>query len=755
MAFLRRRDWLALAFILLLAAGLRFYRLDGSSLWSDEGNTWAIVQRSFSQIARDAALDIHPPGYYWLLKLWTTLWGIDATGLRSFSAVAGVLLVAVVYATGRRVDRAMGMQVALPAAFLAALNPFQIYYSQEARMYLLLALAGAGLLWALLAWFDRGEAGQPALGPALVFVVCGSVGLWTHYSFPILLAAAGLAYLWHWWRQRPAGGRAWLRLATFALAHAAVILSFAPWLPTAVARVRQWPKGGVDVAPLDGLALTLRTLTFGPLAGLPDPLWPWLLAAGLLPLLGMAALARRPHGVALALWLLAPVGLMAGLGLFTPAFLKFLLVASPAWVLLSAAAPEVLPRPWLGRGLVAASALALALAVLPVYMTSPTVRDNYAGIARTIAALGDPATDLVLLDAPGQADVWAYYDPGFRVLALPRTRPPDPAATQAELAAAVAGRRQLFALFWATDEADPEGLVERWLDQHAFRGLESWQGNVRFVLYTLPNRLTCADLNPATRFGPSIVLLGECQPMRPQSVPAGATALVQLRWQTDAPLAQQLKVSVQLLDGRDQVVAQHDGEPAGRPTDSWPPDVMIADNHGLMIPPGTPPGVYRLIVAVYDPATGARLPAGAGDAYPLGEVTVVRPTRALPADVAPIRIRAGRRLGPVTLAGYDIHRKGYSHAPQTPLQPGDLLHVTLLWQAPAPLPAGWPADTTFTLRLGDQTLTAPLAGPDYPTGNWRPGELVRGEFDIPYTGTGDRPALEVAGSRLRLTRVPH
>ncbi|OUC08677.1 hypothetical protein RY27_07540, partial [Litorilinea aerophila] len=69
-----RLAWLEpalLAFLLLLGAGLRFYRLDASSLWSDEGNTWALMGRSVARIAQDAAANIHPPGYYWLLKLWS------------------------------------------------------------------------------------------------------------------------------------------------------------------------------------------------------------------------------------------------------------------------------------------------------------------------------------------------------------------------------------------------------------------------------------------------------------------------------------------------------------------------------------------------------------------------------------------------------------------------------------------------------------------------------------------------------------
>ena len=280
-----------------------------------------------------------------------TLFGNSAAAMRAFSALAGLLLVGMVYAIGRRLDRltAHRASIALSAAWLAALNPFQLYYSQEARMYLLLALAGAGLFWSLLVWIEREAVGQSATAPIIGFVFCGALGLWTHYSFPILLCAAGLAYLWHWRTLLAAQQQPTLALTRYILANLAVILAFAAWLPTAIDRVLHWPQGGDATALSDGVLLTLRTLTFGPLRQLPDPLWPWLLVAALLPLLGIIALMRSPQGVALALWLLAPVGLMFGLGLFSDAFLKFLLTASPAWVLLCASAPLLLPRPRLGR----------------------------------------------------------------------------------------------------------------------------------------------------------------------------------------------------------------------------------------------------------------------------------------------------------------------------------------------------------------------------------------------------------------------
>lgn len=77
------------AAILLLAAFLRFYHLSAQSLWSDEGNSAALARRGFTEIAQRTAFDIHPPLYYWLLKIWMVIWGDSEAGLRSLSAVLG------------------------------------------------------------------------------------------------------------------------------------------------------------------------------------------------------------------------------------------------------------------------------------------------------------------------------------------------------------------------------------------------------------------------------------------------------------------------------------------------------------------------------------------------------------------------------------------------------------------------------------------------------------------------------------------
>ena len=779
-----------------------------------------------------AAADIHPPGYYWLLKLWSLVFSHSSWALRAFSALTGTLTVAVVYAIGKAVisyqlsvsseqsSPVASRQPPIPntqypipifplfAALLVALNPFQIFYSQEARMYSLLMLESAALVWVALGnggrrTADGGAHSQLATRHSqftihnsqfiISFALLAAAGLWTHYIFPVVLAAIGIAFVWFRRRDFYAIRNTQYAILPFLTANLLALLLFLPWLPTAIDRVLAWPAGGADISALDGLRLTLQTLAVGPIRSAPKLSWPWLTLVGVLPLIGLWRLRRNPAAPFLALWLLAPVGLMFGLGLFTDSFLKFLLVASPAWCVLTAYCVLCIPyfaasdqmdsrrgaetqrekrrsKFHLSRFTHRASnvttyairntqyaipilALALAYFVLPAYYADPAARDNYAGMAATITALGDPSSDLVILNAPGQVDVWAIYDPGLPVLALPAQRPAERATTETALAAGVADRRQLFALFWATEQSDPAGIVEGWLNRNAFKGLESWQGNVRFVQYSLPNRLTCEEFTPPVRFGETIQLTRVCLPGQ-RTVVAGTSFPLSLHWQTDAPIDRRYKATIQLLNPQNQVIGQQDGEPGGGslPTDGWQPGVEIVDKRGVYAAPGAPPVDYRLILALYDAETGERLAVGGGNSLPLGAVNVSRPTHRLPTTIVSMRTRLDKPVGPLLLVGYDAYAKGFAHDPARPLLPGELLHVTLYWQTPAPLPAGWPDDLAFTLSLGGEQISAPLAGAGFPTGAWQAGDFARGDVDIPYRGDG-LLILSVDGQEIRLGRV--
>ncbi|MEO8612284.1 MAG: hypothetical protein ABI690_30595, partial [Chloroflexota bacterium] len=80
--------------VLLIAFFLRFHNLGVQSFWNDEGSSYVQATRSFADIASNAARDIHPPGYYWLLAIWRQFSGDSEFGLRALSAFASLLTVA-------------------------------------------------------------------------------------------------------------------------------------------------------------------------------------------------------------------------------------------------------------------------------------------------------------------------------------------------------------------------------------------------------------------------------------------------------------------------------------------------------------------------------------------------------------------------------------------------------------------------------------------------------------------------------------
>ncbi|RMF26414.1 MAG: hypothetical protein D6759_19705, partial [Chloroflexi bacterium] len=248
-----------LLLILLLAALLRFYRLDAQSFWNDEGNSARLAERSVTLILEGAAGDIHPPGYYLALHTWRAVWGESEFALRSFSALCGLSIVALVYALGRALFDA---SVGLVAAFLAAINPFQVYYSQEARMYALLALeavAATGLLVAGL----RGR--RWALGG---YALVAAAGLYTHYAFPFVLLAHNLLVLL--WLVREARWPLGLvqdappsLLLRWSAVQALVLLLYLPWLPIAWRQVTGWPVPRESPALMSALVEIFRLLTLG------------------------------------------------------------------------------------------------------------------------------------------------------------------------------------------------------------------------------------------------------------------------------------------------------------------------------------------------------------------------------------------------------------------------------------------------------------------------------------------------------------
>jgi len=137
---LREQPELAvLATIVLLGGGLRFATLGLQSYRYDEAVTAIRVLHSslFDTLSAVPNSESSPPLYYAVAWLWSRLFGIGEVGLRSLSALAGTASIIVIYLAASTLTT---RRVGLIAAAIVAVNPFLIWFSQDARAYSLVFL---------------------------------------------------------------------------------------------------------------------------------------------------------------------------------------------------------------------------------------------------------------------------------------------------------------------------------------------------------------------------------------------------------------------------------------------------------------------------------------------------------------------------------------------------------------------------------------------------------------------------------------
>ena len=84
-------------------------------------------------------------------------------------------------------------------------------------------------------------------------------------------------------------------------------------------------------------------------------------------------------------------------------------------------------------------------------------------------------------------------------------------------------------------------------------------------------------------------------------------------------------VFVQLLGDGDRIVGQQDAPPGDGllPTTSWIKDEVLTDVHLLAVRADAPAATYRLVVGLYDPASGARLPVYVNGVRQQGDMIVL------------------------------------------------------------------------------------------------------------------------------------
>jgi 4-amino-4-deoxy-L-arabinose transferase-like glycosyltransferase len=278
------------------AAALRFIGLGTQSMWYDELSTTQVITGSVSGLLdRIRHSEGTPPLYFVLATVWSHAFGSGDAAIRSMSALAGTLTVPVAYLVTRAVGG--GRRAGLLVAALVAVNPFLIWYSQEARAYALAVL----LVTVALLFFVKAFQ-EPTTRNGLLFAVAGLLAVATHY-FALVVIGPELVALVYVHRHEP-------RFLAAVLAPLAV--GGALLVPLAAL---QRSTGLQDWISDWSLAFRLRSLArffaIGP--GAPEP-WLWWLVVGATVVAVALALAfgpapERSWARRLALLVVAGVGI--------------------------------------------------------------------------------------------------------------------------------------------------------------------------------------------------------------------------------------------------------------------------------------------------------------------------------------------------------------------------------------------------------------------------------------------------------------
>jgi len=220
---LRARYSLIITLLLTAAGfGIRLHYLAGDSFWIDEIATIQGAQSAATafQAARD-----HPPLIYLITALSINTLGENEFAARIPSAFAGTLAIPAIVVLGTLLG-APG--AGLWAAFLLALSPFHLRYSQLSRHYALL------MLLSLISYIMLFRAvKQPKWSYWLVYGITTAANLYTHFAAMLVLGAQAIVIAG--WSMAQINRR---RLAVLIYPAAAILLAliiFIPWVPRFVA----------------------------------------------------------------------------------------------------------------------------------------------------------------------------------------------------------------------------------------------------------------------------------------------------------------------------------------------------------------------------------------------------------------------------------------------------------------------------------------------------------------------------------------
>ncbi len=512
--------WIMLV-LMLVAFVWRLQGLGTKSLWRDEVDTLYFALGDFHlMLSAFVSPGQNGPLYFLSLRPWLQIAGSSEFALRFPSACFGVLAIPFLWLVARRLipghdpdpasvaaptnERAYDTSIPktskwnlilsnapLLAAIFFAVNPYQVWYGQEGRMYSLVCLLALLAAWFWLKGIDSG-----GWWPWVAYMVTVSIAIYSHLLMILLIPLHLIWFIIAW----PKSKAHW---RIYGLALAGLTVPYAPML---------WWQWDLLMAaekrtgfPFTPLPMIVKTLLMEQSRGF----WqvdnmPWLVPTTVLGLIGLAIgflwigapqssslnrLAAWRRHLLVVSWLLLPVLMIYILSLRQPVFqARYVIWIAPAAMMLLALGVQwiccnmgLLARP-LTIGLVA------YVVVFWLYAGWQQKRlDNKYDLRGAVTYISErrKPDDLLILQIPHMAFAYRYYssDQGRNPFANSDARlgrwadglwtnhslPDDRARIQADqqMLDMTAGTTGIWVMRSEVDMWDRRHLMDQWLDDNA------------------------------------------------------------------------------------------------------------------------------------------------------------------------------------------------------------------------------------------------------------------------------------------------
>lgn len=225
--------------ILIIIVGILFITLSSihANLWFDESYSVAISNNhSFQEIWGITGHDVHPPFYYWMLKIVSMIFGNNIICYRLLSVLAIAILGILGYT---HIRKDFGEKVGAIFSLLVFTLPINIVYAGEVRMY------GWGMLFVTIMgiYAYRIFSGKATAKNWIIFAIFSLISAYTHY-YGLMAAGITNVILFIWVLVKAIKEKQFTKnLKAFIIQAVIQVALYIPWLVFLTLQLSQVSRG--------------------------------------------------------------------------------------------------------------------------------------------------------------------------------------------------------------------------------------------------------------------------------------------------------------------------------------------------------------------------------------------------------------------------------------------------------------------------------------------------------------------------------